>query len=701
MINLNSLRRVFVLAIYCAIPNVVQAQTPIWSEEFDGPTIDRNSWTYDVGGSGFGNAELEYYTARPENAFIENGVLVIKAIRENYEGKQFTSARLKTHGRFAFKYGTLEARIKVPNLQNGLWPAFWLLGRNIGQNTWPSCGEVDILEMGDSAAIAAGTVNRKVSAAAHWDFMGSYAGFSGNTTSPTGLNGAFHVYSVSWTPSLISVSLDGVQFWAIDISTIQANSLEEFHRPFFILVNLAVGGINFVQITDPAQITAPFPARLEVDWIRLYGNAFTELYHGGDEAESGNFGVFTETTPVTDAVTYGSDAELYIWNNLTSVPITPYEGAEAWSFNAGPGNWFGMGTFCLADRNMTNYSDGHLHFHFKTTTTHTIGFGIASSAAGEGWLDLVNGGESFGLIRDGNWHEVVIPLNRFGNIDFTTIKQVFMVRGQAPGATINFSIDNVYWTPSVPRPTPQNGNYGVYTENPAHKTAGQLTLGVDGQFYVWENTLIPMPGTPTPYEGTSSLALTSTPGFVWFGSAFTPNIKHNLTAFRFPNSKLRFALKTTSTATFRIGMKSGNVNDIGQKWITFANGSDPYGFVRNGQWHVIEIPMTAFSDAVDLSEVSQLFELLGTTGPISNIQIDDVCFINGGAAIIPGTPTLGDMNCDAVVNLFDLDPFVQALLDPTGYSAAFPACQIALADVNNDTVKDGRDVASFVKLLAP
>lgn len=699
MLTLRISTTMFSIAIVLLIAPVALAQNLVWSEEFDGPAIDTSTWTYDVGGSGFGNAELQYYTARPENARIESGALVITALRESYEGKAFTSARLKTHGRFAFKYGTLQARIKVPNLQNGLWPAFWLLGRNFGQNVWPSCGEIDILEMGDAAAIAAGTVNRKVSAAAHWDFMGSYAGFSGNTTAAAGLNGTFHTYSVSWTPSLITASLDGVQFWAIDISTVEANSLEEFHRPFFILVNLAVGGINFVQITDPAQITAPMPARLEVDWIRLYDNPYTELYYGEDEAESGSFGVFTETTPVNNAITYGTDAELYIWNNLTSVPPTPYEGSEAWSFNAAAGNWFGMGAFCLSDRNMSNYSDGHLHFHFKTTSTHTIGFGIASSAAGEGWLDLANGApENFGLIRDGNWHEVVIPLNRFANIDFTTIKQIFMVRGQPPASAVNFSVDNIYWTPSVPRPTPQNGSFGIFTETAAHKTAGEFGLGVEGDFFVWEGTLIPLPGMPPPYEGVGGLALTSTPGFVWFGAAFTPNVKHNLTAFRYPESKLRFAMKTTSTVTFHIGMKSGNVNDIGQKWIKFMNGSDPYGFVRDGQWHVVEIPMADIADTVDLSQVGQLFELLGTTGPITNIQIDDVCLIGGGAAIVPGG-IAGDMDCNEVVEMADVPLFVEALLDAVAFDAMHPGCGSERADMDDSGIANGLDVAGFVGAL--
>lgn len=135
----------------------------VWSDEFDGTSIDNNIWTYDVGGGGFGNGELQYHTARSENAYIENGSLVIQARRENYSGKSFTSARLKTLGRFAFKYGTLEARIKVPNLANGLWPAFWLMGANYGQVGWPKCGEVDILEMGMKSAIDAGLTNRRVS----------------------------------------------------------------------------------------------------------------------------------------------------------------------------------------------------------------------------------------------------------------------------------------------------------------------------------------------------------------------------------------------------------------------------------------------------------------------------------------------------------------------------------------------------------
>lgn len=638
----------------------VTAQTLVWSEEFDGDSVDRETWTFDVGGSGFGNQELQFYTARPDNVRVESGHLVIEAHDEDYNGKLFTSARLKTHGRFAYKYGTIEARIRVPDLANGLWPAFWLLGNNIGQSVWPSCGEIDILEMGSQGAITAGLANRRVSAAGHWEFQDEYALYFQEIDSAVNLNNDYHLFRLSWTPTFLRAYLDGVEYWTMDISAGESLDQEEFHRPYFMLVNLAVGGINFVQITDPGQITAPLPAQLLVDWIRLYDNPWTELYYGEDIEENGPFGVFTETTPVDNAVIYGTDAELYVWNNMTATVETPFEGSEIMSFHVDPGAWFGMGVFCLADRNMRNYENGYLHLHMKTSTTHTVGIGIASSAAGESWLDLVDGGEQFGLVRDGQWHEMLIPLSRFSNIDFNTIKQLFMFRGEAPGAGIDVAFDNVYWTTSEALVTPENGSFGVFTENAAHKTAGEFQLGVDGEFYIWENTL--QAAAQSPYEGSVSMSLASTPGPLWFGAAFTPNLRYNLSAFRYPSSLLHFAMKTSSNVKFKIGMRSGSVDDLEQEWITFETGNDPYGFVRDGQWHVVEIPMADIIDTVDLTNVGQIFELLGVDGPIGGIELDDICFLNGGEAMAGGNgnPT-ADAGADQVIVL----PTNSTVLDGT------------------------------------
>ncbi|GJM25822.1 MAG: hypothetical protein DHS20C16_22370 [Phycisphaerae bacterium] len=643
------------------IPTTV-GQTLVWSDEFDGPTIDRETWTFNTGGSGFGNGELQYYTNRPENVFIDSGSLVIEARRESYlGGKEFTSSRLVTNGRFSFKYGTVEARIKLPDVDNGMWPALWIMGTNFGAINWPACGELDIMEFGRKDGFDAGVVNRRVVSAAHWDFDGNHVFTHSFTDRPTDMHLDYHLFRMEWTPTEIRTYVDGDLFWSLDISDPIADQLTEFHDPMFLLTNVAVGGWNFIEITDPGQISATFPAQMHIDYIRLFDNGDTELFYGDDVQETGDFGVFTETTPVNNSVQYEVDASLLLWNNLIDGTEPAFEGSEAWSMTAAPGDWWGMGVLSTQfDRNLKNYSDGHMHFHMKTTSSETFKIGLKSATSGESWVFLENGGASFGLVRDGNWHEVVIPLNSFLNVDFNTVSQLFMIAGDPPAATVEFAIDNMYWTPDVPRPTPENGNFGIFTEDPAHKTAGEYQLGVDGEFFIWADTLLQ--GTQNPYEGTESMSLTSAPGLDWFGAAFTPTIKYNLSAFRFPESKLHLALKTSATTTFRLGMRSGNVDDIDQKWIEFSNGSDPYGFVRNGNWHVVEIPMSDIIDAVNLTEVSLLFELLGVNGPISNIEFDDVCLLGGGDALPVGA---GVPDADAGDDQLVILPVNSATLDGT------------------------------------
>jgi beta-glucanase (GH16 family) len=253
------------------------AETLVWSDEFNGPGIDKNVWSYETGGSGFGNGELEYYTALPSNAYTEDGKLVIQAKRENYSDKSFTSARLHTSGRLFFKYGRVEARVKVPDLREGLWSAFWMMGNNFNQVGWPASGELDILEMGTEGARLAGVTNRRVGATAHWEYGGAYAGYGLTTDAASDLNNAYHTYSLTWTPTTLKASLDGVQFWVMGISGGAESDMEEFHAPFFLIVNLAVGGSNFVNISDPALITASFPAKMYVDWIRLYDEVIQNL----------------------------------------------------------------------------------------------------------------------------------------------------------------------------------------------------------------------------------------------------------------------------------------------------------------------------------------------------------------------------------------------------------------------------------------
>jgi beta-glucanase (GH16 family) len=262
-------------AALAALPLAGQAQTLVWQDEFDGTSLNPSKWTFDIGTGckiglcGWGNNELQYYTDRPTNVRVENGRLIIEARRENIQGSRFTSARLKTEGRMQFKYGTLEARIKMPQVGNGLWPAFWTLGAT---GVWPGRGEIDILESGSAQSIANGVANRWIGAAVHWDYQGWQADYGREYVSPTDLHTGFHTYRMTWDPQFIRASIDGIPYFEFAISDIEGASLHEFHQPHFLLLNLAVGG-TYTGINNPGGITAPLPARMEIDYIRLYQGA--------------------------------------------------------------------------------------------------------------------------------------------------------------------------------------------------------------------------------------------------------------------------------------------------------------------------------------------------------------------------------------------------------------------------------------------
>jgi beta-glucanase (GH16 family) len=228
----------------------------VWSDEFDGETLNSRNWLFDKGAGGWGNNEWQYYTDRPENVRIENGVLIIEARNEEYLAWKYTSARIKTHYLQSWTYGRIEARIKLPVGGKGVWPAFWMLGENVATARWPRCGEIDIMENIGNPTTVYGTVHGP--------------GYAGNKAiskafvSPVDLSADFHIYAVEWEADEIRWYVDDQLYHTVRRDQVPGEWV--FDHPFFIILNLAVGG-NWPGYPDETTI---FPQQLQVDYVRVY-----------------------------------------------------------------------------------------------------------------------------------------------------------------------------------------------------------------------------------------------------------------------------------------------------------------------------------------------------------------------------------------------------------------------------------------------
>jgi len=245
----------------------------IWSDEFSGAANtppDQTKWTYDLGGGGWGNSELETYTNSTQNVYQDGqGHLVIQALRDS-QGN-YTSGRIKTEGLFSFSYGRIEARIKPP-YGAGIWPAFWMLGSdiNIPADNWPVCGEVDIMEN-----FGANTSGGNDGGFNHGSLHGpgyTGTGLTGQYTFPNGqsISNDFHIFALEWDPGSIQFFVDGNLYETQTLSALPAGDTWEFNNtqnPFFIIMNVAVGGIPGF-IASPSG--TPFPQQMLVDWVRVY-----------------------------------------------------------------------------------------------------------------------------------------------------------------------------------------------------------------------------------------------------------------------------------------------------------------------------------------------------------------------------------------------------------------------------------------------
>jgi beta-glucanase (GH16 family) len=243
----------------------------VWEDNFDvDGEVDLSSWNFDIGdGSdqglpGWGNNELQYYTNRPENVTVDNGFLLITARKEQFNGSQYTSARLQTKGKISQRYGRFEARMRLPFGQ-GMWPAFWLLGDDGDGEIWPKIGEIDIMEnTGDKPTEVFGTVHGP--------------GYSGGesisrtfTLEDERVDTDFHIYGVEWGPNYINWYIDDVLYYRVTPEDVDEETNGEGEwvfndREFYIILNIAVGG----NLPGPPNDNTVFPQTMLVDYVRMY-----------------------------------------------------------------------------------------------------------------------------------------------------------------------------------------------------------------------------------------------------------------------------------------------------------------------------------------------------------------------------------------------------------------------------------------------
>jgi beta-glucanase (GH16 family) len=253
---------IFIPADGYETPTSYTGYASVWNDEFSGTSLDLTSWNFEVGGGGWGNDELQFYTNnRPENIFLADGKLVIQARKEAFGGREYTSSRINTYGKKEFTFGRVDIRAKLP-VTKGIWPALWMLGKKIVQTPWPACGEIDIMEL-------VGKEPNKVHATMHWASASNASTrvqYGTSYTLPTGTYAdKFHVYSLIWEVDKIEIFMDDISYCKFDRSKVGAAGYP-FNEPFFFLFNVAVGG----QWPGPPDATSVFPQQMVVDYVRVF-----------------------------------------------------------------------------------------------------------------------------------------------------------------------------------------------------------------------------------------------------------------------------------------------------------------------------------------------------------------------------------------------------------------------------------------------
>ena len=412
----------------------------VWADEFDGPAgpLDPTRWTHDVGGDGWGNDQLEFDTDRVTNSAVDgDGHLIITAREEAFGGRRYTSARILTRDRFAGRYGRFEARIQLPRGQ-GIWPAFWMLGTDIGTVGWPTCGEIDIMEF-------RGQNERESTVALHGPGYSGANPLAAVAPSDTPLPDDFHIFAVEWAPNVIRWFVDEAQVFQATPADIPPGTRWVYDHPFFLILNVAVGG-RYLGAPDASTV---FPQQMRVDYVRVWEDTELDVPDApanplspDGENQSLNLGLFREgaadrSVPIDNARTH-----FWIYENTVRLAddADAVEGAQSHRLVHNGGDWWGAGIHWEDARDLSDWTTLHISLKASGAAFEDVQLRINSTENRSGAIDV----RAYGFRGDGQWHDLVIPLNAFAGADLSAVIAPLVFGGGGAAAGVGLQIDAVY-----------------------------------------------------------------------------------------------------------------------------------------------------------------------------------------------------------------------------------------------------------------
>lgn len=584
--------------------NMVEDWQLVWSDEFNSSEIDQNNWTFEIGNGadkgipGWGNNELEYYTDSSENAYIENGSLIIQALEEektftvnNTEYTTgYTSARMITEGKVSTTYGRIEASVKVPSDQ-GIWSAFWMLGQNIATVGWPQCGEIDILEyIGSNVSEIHGTVHGAVTAG---------AGINGHVDLGIDLSQDYHVYAIEWDEDEVEFYLDDVLYHIVNKDeTAYEYGPEEwvYDHEHYLILNLAVGG-NWPGAPDASTV---FPNQMAVDYIRIYED-INPASIDGEEVIDTIYELEPETSSVDGFVNGTFDVDSEGWTSYIH-----YDAVGSFDVIAGEA------VFALESDGNEDYS-AHIYqgpFLFDGTKAYTVEFDARADIS----RDLLVVVDNAGYYRFVN---EVLPLDSTMStysVTFTvpdeeaTLKFLAGELGNNITGMNNIYIDNVKLF--------EVGANAEPTDNIIYDEGSNMI--VDSAFQIWEQDEWSGPGagTMTQSSGVLTIDVTSV------GNSYSPQVFQDGLVFENGGEYLvRFDASSLVSKTINVNV--GKALTTAPWWVGYVPTQT---YVLDTQVNTYEFAFTMTEESYDNGKI--VFELGTVNGDatttvvnISNIKI--------------------------------------------------------------------------------